>query len=183
MIIWWLVMGAITAAIASSKGRNTVAWFLLGALFSLFAIILVLVLPNLKEIKAKEERLEEENRRMREQVRQEQMRLEAFRQQTNLRLERHDQALQLDTSPRADSPFGLGSAPDIPPSLANAGQGAQALVWFYAKGDERCGPVSLSALRGLVAGGEINAETLFWRNGLPDWQPGRNISEIQTILG
>ncbi len=183
VLLIYLAFGGVAAAIASSKGRNPVAWFFIGTFFSCIAIIILLCLPNLKEMKAKEERLEEENRRIREQVRQEQMRLEAFRQQTNLRLQQHDQALQLDTSPRADSPLGLGGNPGVPPSLPDAGQDGQRPVWFYVKGADRCGPVSLSALRALVAGGEINSDTLYWRNGLPDWQPGRNISELRAILG
>ncbi len=183
MLLVYLAFGGITAAIASSKGRNPVAWFFIGVLFACIAIIILLCLPNLKEMKAKEERLEEENRRIREQVRQEQTRLEAFRQQTNSRLDRHDQVLQLDTAPKADSPLGLGANPGVPPSLPNVGQDDQRPVWFYVKGADRCGPVSLSALRALVAGGEINADTLYWRNGLPDWQPGRNVSELRAILG
>lgn len=183
MLIWWLAMGGITAAIASSKGRNPVGWFFLGALFSCFAIILILVLPNLKEIKAKEERLEEENRRIREQVRQEQMRLEAFRQQTNHRLDRHDQVLQIDTAPRADSPLGLGVGAGMPPALPGGGQDDQRPVWFYVKGPNRCGPVSLGALRALFAGGEVNAESLFWRSGMTEWQAGRSVPEIRTLLG
>lgn len=93
-----MVFGAIVAAIASSKGRTPVGWFFFGFFFGCLAIILVLVLPNLKEQQAKEQRLEEENRRIREQVRQEQMRLEAFRQQTNNRFGQIDQTLKIDTS-------------------------------------------------------------------------------------
>ncbi len=183
VLLIYLAFGGVAAAIASSKGRNPVAWFFIGTLFSCIAIIILLCLPNLKEMKAKEERLEEENRRIREQVRQEQMRLEAFRQQTNLRLQRHDQALQLDTSPRADFPLGLGAEPGVPPSLPDVGQDENLPVWFYAKGADRYGPVSLGALRALVAGGEISADSLFWRNGLVEWQPGRNIAELRIILG
>jgi hypothetical protein len=183
VLLIYLAFGGVAAAIASSKGRSPLGWFFIGVLFSCIAIIILLCLPNLKEIKAKEERLEEENRRIREQVRQEQMRLEAFRQQTNLRLQRHDQALQMDTSPRADSPLGLGADPGLPPSLPNAGQDEHHPVWFYAKGADRCGPVSLSALRALVAGGEVSGDSLFWRNGLVEWQPGRNIAELRIILG
>lgn len=183
VLIIYLVLGGVTAAIASSKGRDPIAWFFIGMLFFCFAIIILLCLPNLKEIKAKEERLEEENRRIREQVRQEQMRLEAFRQQANARFDRHDQALHLDTSPRADSPLGLGAAAGVPPALPNSGQDDQRPVWFYVKASNRCGPVSLAAIRALYAGREINADTLFWRSGMADWQAGRNIPDFRAILG
>ncbi len=183
LLLIYMVVGGITAAIASSKGRNPVGWFFLGFFFSCIAIILVLVLPNLKEIKAKEERLEEENRRIREQVRQEQMRLEAFREQTNLRLERHDQVLQINTAPRADAPLGLGAGAAVPPSLPGNAPDNQLPVWFYVKGSNRCGPVSLGAVRALFTGGEVNAESLFWRTGMHEWQAGKNIPEIRNLLG
>jgi hypothetical protein len=43
-----MVCGFICAAIASSKGRSTGGWFILGALFSLLAIIIVAVLSSNK---------------------------------------------------------------------------------------------------------------------------------------
>lgn len=181
-LVLMLVFGGIVAAIASSKGRNPVGWFFLGAFFFCLAIILVLVLPNLKEQQAKEARLEEENRRIREQVRQEQMRLEVFREQTNSRLQQHDQALRIDTAPRADSAFGLGGAVGSPPALPNQGQSDQLPVWFYVKGANRYGPVSLDALRSLFDIGELNADSLFWRTGMAEWQPGRNIPEVMPFL-
>ena len=158
-------------------------WFFFGFFFGCLAIILVLVLPNLKEQQAKEQRLEEENRRIREQVRQEQMRLEAFRQQTNSRLDRHDQVLQIDTAPRMDNPLGLGGAAGMPPALPNQAQDDQRPIWFYVKDTNRCGPVSLGALRALLAGGEVNADSLVWRAGMSEWQPGRNVPEIRSLLG
>ena len=183
MLFFGLVFGAIVAAIASSKGRTPVGWFFFGFFFGCLAIILVLVLPNLKEQQAKEQRLEEENRRIREQVRQEQMRLEAFRQQTNNRLDRHDQVLQIDTAPRMESPLGLGGAAGMPPALPNQAQDDQRPIWFYVKDTNRCGPVSLGALRALLAGGEVNADSLFWRAGMSEWQAGRNVPEIRSLLG
>ena len=119
---------------------------------------------------------------IREQVRQEQMRLEAFRQQTNSRLDRHDQVLQIDTAPRMESPLGLGGVAGTPPALPNGAQDDQRPIWFYVKGDNRCGPVSLGALRALLAGGEVNADSLFWRSGMSEWQPGRNVPEIRALF-
>ena len=183
LLIIYLVAGGICAAIADSKGRSAVAWFFIGIFFSCFAIIILLVLPNLKEQKAKEDRLEEENRRIREQVRQEQMRLDSFRDQTNNRLDRHDQVLQVDTSPRAQSPLGYGNNSGGPPALPNTSQDDQRPIWFYVKGSNQCGPVSLSALRALYAGGEVNADSFFWKSGMAEWLPGKNVPEIRNILG
>lgn len=181
-LIIYLVFGGICAALADSKGRSAVGWFFIGVFFSCFALIILLVLPNLKEQKAKEDRLEEENRRIREQVRQEQLRLESFRQQTNTRLERHDQVLQINTNPNMQSPIGLGNVAGSPPALPNGSQDDQRPIWFYVKGSNRCGPLSIGAVRALLAGGEVNAESLFWRTGMPEWTAGRNVPEIRSLL-
>ena len=43
----WFLFAVFTAVIASSKGRTGFGWFLLGAVFGIFALILVALLPNL----------------------------------------------------------------------------------------------------------------------------------------
>lgn len=48
LLILWLVCAFICAAIASSKGRSTGGWFVLGLIFGIFAVIVVAVLSNLK---------------------------------------------------------------------------------------------------------------------------------------
>jgi hypothetical protein len=49
VLIFWLLFAFITAVAASARGRNWFGWFLLGMLFSFFALILVLVLPSLNQ--------------------------------------------------------------------------------------------------------------------------------------
>jgi hypothetical protein len=44
LVIFWLFMAVCTALIASRKGRNAVGWFLLGAVFGIFALIIVAIL-------------------------------------------------------------------------------------------------------------------------------------------
>lgn len=44
----WLIIAIICGVVASSKGRSGIGWFLLGFLFSFFALILVALLPSLK---------------------------------------------------------------------------------------------------------------------------------------
>ncbi|MFW5817928.1 MAG: RDD family protein [Planctomycetota bacterium] len=43
------------------------------------------------------------------------------------------------------------------------------MEWYYVVGGERRGPVSDEQLDSLVRQGEINARTLVWREGMPDW--------------
>jgi hypothetical protein len=41
--------GVISARIAENKGRSVVGWFMLGLLFSLFAVLLVAVSPAIED--------------------------------------------------------------------------------------------------------------------------------------
>jgi len=61
-VIIWLLFGIVSAVAASNKGRSGCGWFLLGVLLGPFAIILVLIIPNLKEIE-KEKTLEQNQSR------------------------------------------------------------------------------------------------------------------------
>ncbi len=55
--------------------------------------------------------------------------------------------------------------------------------WFYANGDSRHGPVPEDALDGLVARGEIGADTLVWRAGMEDWEPAhRHVAGVPPPL-
>ena len=48
-LLVWLFMGIVCSIIAQNKNRNVVAWFILGGLFSLFAVIIIALLPKLEE--------------------------------------------------------------------------------------------------------------------------------------
>ena len=48
LIAFWLIVAVATAIVASSKGRASFGWFILGAFFSLIALLLVIVLPSQK---------------------------------------------------------------------------------------------------------------------------------------
>lgn len=49
IVVVWIVIAVVTAIVASSRGRHGFGWFLLGCLFSIFALILVALLPSLKQ--------------------------------------------------------------------------------------------------------------------------------------
>jgi hypothetical protein len=44
-------------------------------------------------------------------------------------------------------------------------------MWFYEVAHQPQGPVEIDAIRELLASGQINAATLVWREGMPDWKP------------
>ncbi len=53
-----------------------------------------------------------------------------------------------------------------------------ALNWYYARGDERVGPVDDEQLNGLVASGTVREDTLVWREGMSDWAPLGRLSRL-----
>lgn len=46
LFVFWLGIAIVTGIAASSRGRTGFGWFLLGCLFSILALIAVLVLPS-----------------------------------------------------------------------------------------------------------------------------------------
>jgi len=98
-MIWLvsIIFGTICAAIAEYKGRSVVGWFFLGFLFGIFALIVLLITSNLKAAEAKEQHVEMEQKRLREQLRQEQIKTEQLRKYTQVRLDLHDRKLDIDT--------------------------------------------------------------------------------------
>ena len=92
-----LIMGTVCAIVANSKGRSAVGWFFIGFLFGLIALIIVAVMPNLKEQQSKEKAQKRENRRLKEMLRQEQLKNESFRKHAIERLDKHDEVLEIST--------------------------------------------------------------------------------------
>src|SRR3954471_17417516 len=106
-----LIFGIAVALLAHHKGRNPIGWFFIGALLTLIGLVLVLVVPNLNQEKYWQTRRDEENRRLREQLRQERGKHETLREYTMKRLDVHDQVLGVDTrSLQAALPVENGSA-------------------------------------------------------------------------
>ena len=56
------------------------------------------------------------------------------------------------------------------------------MEWFYEKNGAQHGPVDVSELTRMFTAGELNRETLVWREGFEDWLPiGRaNVLESET---
>ena len=92
-----LIFGIVCALIANSKGRSAIAWFFIGFFFGLIGLIVLLVVGNLKDARQKEMEMENEQRRLREQLRQERIKNDQFRKHTQVRLDTHDDALGLET--------------------------------------------------------------------------------------
>jgi hypothetical protein len=48
-LLLWLVVAAITGMVASRRGRSGGTWFVLGFLFSFFALLALMMMPDLSE--------------------------------------------------------------------------------------------------------------------------------------
>jgi hypothetical protein len=55
--------------------------------------------------------------------------------------------------------------------------------WYYAAGGQQQGPVDDAQLDALLSSGQINAETLIWRDGMANWQPLRQARSTPATLG
>ncbi|RMH03097.1 MAG: DUF4339 domain-containing protein [Planctomycetota bacterium] len=161
----WILFGLVTAFLAASRGRNVLAWFLLGLLGGCFALILVLALPDLNEERRVREEEEAERRRLRELLQQERLKNQAFRSHATARLDRHDQALGLDTRSAAPDPALTPPAP--PPAMA---QGIPARGWYLARpGGQPEGPFDLDGVQLFLAGADRIEDLLVWHETLGDW--------------
>ena len=174
-----LVCGVIAAVIASNKGRSPVGWFFGGFFLGIVGIIVVAVLSNPKAERSYRARIENENRRLREQMRQERVKGETFRQYSMNRLDAHDGALGMDTrslaagAPSAGTPqldWSVGTAaPPADPTFPN---------WYYECRGETRGPVAAESLQALIVANEITPQTLVWSEGMADWAPLQTVASL-----
>lgn len=162
-----LVFGGICAAIASGRGRSPIGWFFVGIFAPCLGIILVLVLPDMKVQEDREKRQRMETRKLREQLKKERQVSDQRHNHVERRLGAHDESLGLDTS----------NPPQLPSSDA-AAQLTNADQWFYARDNERQGPVSTETIRHLLAAKAIDGDSLVWRDGMADWLPAGDLEQF-----
>ncbi len=55
--------------------------------------------------------------------------------------------------------------------------------WYYARGDERMGPVDEAQIVALASTGQITPQTLVWREGMADWMPWGRAPQPLTADG
>lgn len=161
-----VLFGIVCAAIASSRGRSTVGWFLLGFLVPCLALILICVLPDLKAQEEREARLRNENRRLRERVKKDRMVADQRHDVVSQRLGVHDQALHLDTS---EATLENSDGPPPLPETAET-ESFSSHEWHYADGQQSKGPVSFYDLRMLWRSGSIDETTMVWTEKEDDWK-------------
>lgn len=55
------------------------------------------------------------------------------------------------------------------------------MAWYYARGEEQVGPVSDAEFRNLADTGQVNDDTLVWRDGMADWQPYASVKFAEPV--
>lgn len=169
----YAVFGIVCAVVAPSRGRSALAWFFIGVATQCLGIVLIFVLPNLKEEHEKQRRRDEETRRLREQLKKERQVADQRHDNVHGRLGAHDLALGLDTA--AALP-GTGATPPWLPQLPSSTEP----MWHFALGSEQLGPVAQSRLQQMWVDKEIGYNTLVWRQGMASWV---RITEVVNLFG
>lgn len=179
-LIICLIFGLITAAAAHAKGRNPIGYFLVGFFFPCFGLVLILCLSNLNEEKARIQAQEIQNRRLKEQLRQEQMKLEALRQHATARLDRHDEALGMNSrSLGGDFADTDAIAPPPPPNPNQlSAEKANLVEWHYVVAGKPRGPVRRSDLLQELSKGYITNKTLVWNPAMKEWLELGQVPEL-----
>ena len=168
------VFGLICALIAPVRGRSAVAWFFIGIVGNCLAIILLLLLPDLKVEAERQRRREEETRMLRELLKKERQVSDRRHATHDERLTVHDRALGVDTAlpdtalPDTALPDTGASSPPPPPVAE----------WFYAVDGKQYGPVAAADLQRLLVARELDGRALVWRDGMANWAAITEISEL-----
>jgi hypothetical protein len=180
IFIIWLVCGAISAAIASSKGRSAVGWFFGGVFLGLIGIIIIACLSNLNEERNRRNYVDWQQRRTQEQIYQEQVKNQAFQQYTASRLDQHDEQLGLNTRPANQNlTYGDGGNQNYLPGQGQAN--TQASAWHVIdSNNERLGPLSVQQITSLINEQRLTRSSLTWSQLKNAWCP---ISEVQELAG
>jgi hypothetical protein len=55
--------------------------------------------------------------------------------------------------------------------------------WFYGKDNTQHGPVSDLEIRNLITAGQIDMNTVVWREGMTDWIPMKDVPEFSPTHG
>ncbi|MEQ1633648.1 MAG: DUF4339 domain-containing protein [Planctomycetota bacterium] len=167
-IIFALAFGIACALIANNRGRSSVAWFFIGFFFSCLALIILLCITDLKQEAQRDQRHQQETRRLREQIAKERQVADSRHAEVGRRLVAHDQVLGVDTA----------NVPELTSSASKSLSGGAAGQWFYAIEDQRYGPVSLETVAHLLKAGAIDRESLVWQQGMAGWTPLGDVPEL-----
>ena len=177
-----IIFGIICAIVADSRGRSGIGWFFGGLFFSCFALILLLVLPDLKIMEESENQLTRENRRLREQIRRDRAVADERYSETMYRIDMHDEQAHFDSNlPPALS---LENLHQIDGPTESDSDGYELTTWWYAdpKEAQQIGPVTFDNMRQLWRAGTVQKSTLVWCDLFGDWEQVADIWDLEERL-
>ncbi|MFN9268207.1 MAG: DUF4339 domain-containing protein, partial [Planctomycetaceae bacterium] len=73
-------------------------------------------------------------------------------------------------------------APGTSPRKSPAENKPQKVEWYYAKGDQRTGPLPLARLLKLATAGELRPGDLVWNESLSGWVRAAEVAELAAVL-
>ena len=53
--------------------------------------------------------------------------------------------------------------------------------WYYAQNGQQSGPVAATVIIHLISTGQLPADSLVWKKGLPQWQPVTSVPEFASV--
>jgi hypothetical protein len=51
-------------------------------------------------------------------------------------------------------------------------------LWYFGENEQQHGPVDDAGIRQAIAAGQLNLQTLVWREGMPNWLPLAQVPEL-----
>ena len=168
-----LIFSFAVAYVASKKGRNPAGWFIFAFFFQIIALILIIVLPNLNEEKARRAWQSAALRRQKETIHQERSVNRQFRRHVLDRLDQHDEVLGLP--PVKNKPAEMPAIPGEIDTFPIVGDGS----WFLVINGEEKGPLAEPAVLQMLRHGEISGETYVWSHGMDDWLRAKKVGNFQ----
>lgn len=89
--------------------------------------------------------------------------------------------LQITPTPAPKPAPTTTTAPDVTPLPGTAPVPAprqEPNEWYYAVGNQRQGPVTISFIKHLFSDGQIGHDTLVWKKGMAQWTPLKDVPEL-----
>ncbi|MDF7801907.1 SPFH domain-containing protein [Pontiellaceae bacterium B1224] len=86
------------------------------------------------------------------------------------------QAMMPQQQPASATPPPVQSATPPPPPIPPA------LTFFVVQNGQQAGPFDLNTLKQMAMQQQVNAESLFWREGMASWTAGAQIQELASVF-
>lgn len=55
--------------------------------------------------------------------------------------------------------------------------------WYYGENGQQIGPIDDATMRAAISGGKVGVQTLVWKEGMANWQPVSQVTELASSPG